>query len=494
MRKKWLVFFGLWAATTVYILLFPTRHFTSDAVNNLIFIEQQNHFELWFSQHLLAQWPGYWLYQLFDGQIRAWEAMRYAHALLAGATVALVYAAILELTGITIIAVMSGLVLAVSHGFWYFQSNPDVYSAGYVAVALLLLAYVRYLHQATTGRLWALGLAASFAMLMHQLNIEFAGLIGLSLIWLASRPNSADPVRVIWKQVGLYALICAVVVSGVYLIGYQNAGDALVQAGGSRPPLIGWILGYFNKAQAGDATWGVSLSLSTLPLAGYTLLLSWVLPPLLGSLTLWSAGLLGVLLLSSSVLVLHAALVLRRAPRIPRLLALVCALTLLLNGISGWWWQAGNVKFYLFMQLQLITLVALYVQQVWNGTLWQRRISRFALAGALLSLILFHLTLTLPYETQGGVFTVADQVKGGEKVWFDTPAQADIYKYITPQTGAIFPADFCQTPPPHSTDSQVLWVVNKQQAAQCPPLANAALVASFQADRSRQVWEIYRYR
>ena len=48
------------------------------------------------------------------------QCRRDAHALLAGATVALVYAAMMELTGITIMAVISGLVLAVSHGFWYF--------------------------------------------------------------------------------------------------------------------------------------------------------------------------------------------------------------------------------------------------------------------------------------------------------------------------------------------------------------------------------------
>src|SRR5262249_41378300 len=157
-----------------------------------------------------------------------------------------------------VIAIISALVLWVSYGFWYFQSNPDIYAAGYAAVALLLLAYVRYLKKPTDGRLWALGLSAALAMLAHQGNLGFAGLIGLSLIWVASRPLPNDALRVTWKQVALYAGICIVVVSGVYAIGYFNAADALVQAGGSRPPFIGWVLGYFNKAEAGQATWGIS--------------------------------------------------------------------------------------------------------------------------------------------------------------------------------------------------------------------------------------------
>src|SRR5262245_59569365 len=98
LRKTTITFVALWALTSLYIALFPTRHYTADAVNNLLFIEQQNRFELWHTQHLLAQWPGYWTYQLAGGTLRAWEAMRIAHALLAGATVSLVYTAALVLT------------------------------------------------------------------------------------------------------------------------------------------------------------------------------------------------------------------------------------------------------------------------------------------------------------------------------------------------------------------------------------------------------------
>ncbi len=492
MRKTILLFIGLWIATTLYILLFPTRHYTADAVNNLVFIEQQNQFELWHSQHLLAQWPGYWLYQAFGGQIRAWEAMRYAHALLAGATVALVFAAILELTSVLPIALVSGLVLWFSYGFWHYQSDPDIYSAGYAAVALLLLAYVRYLHRPTTRRLWGLGLAAALAMLVHQLNLEWAGLIGLSLIWLAGRPAKGEALRVTWRQVGLYALICAVIVGGVYVIGYLNASAALVQAGGSQPPFIGWVLGYFNKAQAGQATWGVSLQLNTLPLAGYTFVLSWILPPLLSDLSIGSGALLGLLLVGGIVMLVHGAVVLKRLPRIPRLIIIGCGLTLLINGFSGWWWQAGNVKFYLFMQINLIVLAALYAQSALSAPVWQRRISWAAISAVLLALTGIHVLLTLPYETQGGLFAVRDAV-GDEQatVWFDTAGQAEIFRHLSSQPVRLLPKGFCETPPPDSTAASSWWVVKAEKAANCTILTNASLIGSFQADRSRQVWMIY---
>jgi hypothetical protein len=494
MRTKWLLFGALWIAATIYILLFPTRHYTTDAVNNLVYIESSNLFELWHSQHLLAQWPGYWLYHLLGGQLRAWEAMRLAHAFLAGATVALLYAAVLEATGRLWLAIISGLTLCFSYGFWHYQSDPDIYSAGYAAVALLILAYIRYLHKPTTGRLWGLGLAAALAMLLHQLNIEFAGLIGLSLMWFASRPLSPNRLAVTWKHVGLYALICAVLVSGVYFAGYLSASNALVQAGGSQPPITGWILGYFNKAQAGETTWGTSLGLHTLPLVGYTFITSWILIPPLNMLSLVAVVLLGVALLGTAAFLVHLAFIWRQFDRTARLLIIICLLTLLINGVSGWWWQAGNLKFYLFMQLHLILLAALYAQKMWNGAVWQQRISRAALGGALIGLIGFHVVLTLPFETQGGVFTVAELAEEQTPaVWFDTANQARTFHYISRTSSRTLPKGFCQNPPANATAADMLWVVGEEQVANCPALANAVQVGSFQADRSRQVWDIFSY-
>jgi hypothetical protein len=475
LSKTVLIFLVLWLLTTLYVALFPTHHFTLDAVNNLLFIEQQNRYELWHPQHLLGQWPGYWTYQLAGGTLRAWEAMRLANALLSGATVSLVYAAVLTLTRSFRIAVVSGLCLWLSYGFWHYQSDPDVYSIGYATVALLLLAYTRYLDAPSTRRAWLLALAAAFAILMHQLNLELAGLIGLSLIYLA-RQNAS------WKTVVFYALVCAVVPLAVYLVGWRSAGDYL---GESAPGFVEWLAGYFGRGRTGGATWGASLGVSTLPIAAYTFLLSWVLPPLLDTLSVVEIALLGLLGIAFTGLLLHMLVVLRRLTMPHRLVAWVCALTLLTNGVSGWWWMPGSMKFYLFMQIPLIILVALYAHQAL--TAWQRHLRRLVL-GLLLSLLtLFQFALTLPYQARGGVFTVAELARDESViVWFDDVNHADIFYYLTGQPRRVLRGDFCQTAP---TTESMWWVVREDVS--CPALASAQEVGRYQADRSRTFWVIY---
>ena len=505
--KTGITFLALWALTTLYIALFPTRHYTPDAVNNLVFIEEANRFELWHAQHLLAQWPGYWTYQLAGGALRAWEAMRIAHAVLAGATVSLVYAAVQALTQSQRIAVVSGLFLWFSYGFWHYHSDPDVYSAGYATVALLMFAYVRYLSLPTSRRAVALGSAGALAILMHQLNVELAALIGLSLFFFVppagrgmmhhaptnrvtgsiSREGNSEQVQTLRRHALIYALVGTLVPLAVYLIGWKSAGEYLLERGGIFPPFLEWALGYFGKAQAGEATWGVSLGVSTIPTALYTFLLSWVLPPPLDSASVGEKLLLALLSVGCLILFVHMAFALRRLPMPQRLGAWVCGLTLLANGISGWWWQAGNVKFYLFMQIPLVVLAALYARQALTG--WQRRLRTLALGSVMSVVIGFHLVSTLPYETRGGVFSVADLA--GETpvvVWFERPAHVDMFRSISSHTGHALPGFFCESLPALSRE-RTWWVVN--DATGCPALGNAAPIGRFQADRSRAMWAIY---
>jgi len=504
------IFLSLWLLTSLYIALFPTRHYTADAVNNLVFIAGENHYELWHTQHLLAQWPGYWTYQLAGGRLRAWEAMRVAHALLAGATVSLLYAAARELTGSQKIAVAGGLFLWFSYGFWHYQSDPDIYSAGYAAVALLFFAYVRYLSMPTTRRVVMLGVAAALAILMHQLNLEVVGLIGLSLIILRLRsrgvqlnaptmPDDMDdisnlgdmpkPIQSSWRHVSLYAAISVLIPLAVYLTGWVSASAYLVELGGETPSFLSWVSGYFRTAQSGAATWGVSLNLSTLPTAAYTFVLSWVLPPQLNGVITWEIMLLGLLVGVALALFVHMAWVLRRVPFPQGLVAAVCELTLVANGISGWWWQAGNMKFYLFMQLPLILLAALYARQTLGG--WQRYLRRALLGGVMGMVALFHVALTLPYETRGGVFTVADLVGDAPvTIWFESAAQAEAYRYTSRQgQAAVLHEAYCENPPALRPGRVTWWVVREEVA--CETLENTPIIGSYQADRSRTTWVIY---
>jgi hypothetical protein len=234
---------------------------------------------------------------------------------------------------------------------------------------------------------------------------------------------------------------------------------------------------------------GVSLRFSTLPTAAYTFVLSWILPPQLNGVITWEIMLLALLIAASLALFVHMAWVLRRVSFPQRLVAWVCALTLVANGISGWWWQAGNMKFYLFMQIPLILLAALYARQTLSG--WHRHLRR-ALLGSVMGMVaLFHLALTLPYEIQGGVFTVAGLAGNASPVvWFESAAQAEAYRYISnPGWGAVLPEDFCENAPAARPGQMTWWVVREESA--CPSLTGTSVIGSYHAERSRTTWVIY---
>src|SRR6266496_1709657 len=113
--SKYQVFILLCLLTALYIAVFPSRHYTQDAVNNLTYLESHNIFESWHSQHLLGLKPGELVYNLMS--VRAWQAMRIAQAILGGLTVGLLYLGVEELTSRRWLAIICGLSLWLSYGF-----------------------------------------------------------------------------------------------------------------------------------------------------------------------------------------------------------------------------------------------------------------------------------------------------------------------------------------------------------------------------------------
>ncbi len=483
-----LTFFGLWLLTVFYIGLLPTRHYTPDAIDYLPLIVNGNIFELWHTQHLFGLWPNYWLYHALEGRLPVWQAARIAQAMLGGFTVAVVYLTVLRLTRASRIALVSGLILWVSYGFWHFQSDPDIYSIGYVGVALLLLAYVHYVTAPSVRRVLWLATAAAFAILAHQMNLELVGIIGVSLLWLGWRSGR-------YSHVVLYGCGCALLVSSAYVIGWLSVKPSLVRADGSSPSFVQWLLGYFDLARTGQATWGSSLTFKNLPTAAYGFLSSWVLVPKLDHIPLVAFPLLGMLILGAVILVLHAPRILMSLPMPQRQVAVVCLAAILVNAISSWWWQAGNIKFDLFMQISLILVAALYAQQIGTSHVPRTRfIGSAALGMILVGLAVSHLLWTLPYETQGGVFAATDALAVAHPpttVYFEYAPQASAYGSIKAPSappGAVLPTDFCHTA---ALPSQTWWIVRQQTADSCPALIGSARIGSYQADRSRDQWIIF---
>ncbi len=485
--SKYRIFILLWLLTASYIAVLPTRHYTPDAVNNLTYLEAHNGFESWHSQHLLGLKPGEWVYNLTS--LRAWQAMRIAQALLGGLTVALLFLGLEELTHRRWLSVICGLSLCFSYGFWHYSSDPDIYSLGFVTVALLMWSYVRFLRLPSTNRIIILGISAALALLSHQINVELAGLIGLSLIVGALRKSSAISIN--WKHVVLYAAFSLMPTLLLYGVGWLSVNGSFAQQGLPTPTFVEWFLRYFRSAEAGQATWGVSFGLSTLPTVVYTLLSSWILVPLLGGTPVWQfipIAIFGLLLI---IVFVHAFYKASRSNSIAQYILWVSIITLIANGISGWWWQTGNIKFYLFMQINIIYIVALYASNILeHETLARPRELLLLLAvGALL--IAFHLTLTLPYETTGGVFAVADRLKDQQTVVaFQDPYQRRILPYISSNQAEDLPADFCHAPI-FDNDHSIWWVVRQDAVAQCNLLTSATELSRFQVDRTRVTWVLF---
>ena len=485
--SKHRIFILLWLLTALYIAFLPTRHYTPDAVNNLTYLEAHNIFESWHSQHLLGLKPGEWIYNLSG--LRAWQSMRLAQALLAGLTIALLYLGIEELTQRRWLAVVCALSLCFSYGFWHYSSDPDIYSLGYATVALLMWSYIRFLRMPSNNRVIILGLSASLALLSHQINVELAGLIGLSLIVAALR--KPDKLLVHWRHVIFYAVGSLLPTILLYVIGWLTVSSTLTQQGLPAPAFFEWLLRYFRSANSGQATWGVSFGLSTLPTAVYTLLSSWILVPLLGVTPLWQFIPLGIFALLVIAICIRAIFIVWSSGSVERYVLWICLLTLIANGISGWWWQTGNIKFYLFMQINVIYLVGLYVSKRFTPQSVFRNRDLILSLAALLLLIAFHVTLTLPFETTGGVFEVASNLKDDKTlVAFQDPYQTRILPFITPNVAENLSADFCDKPL-FGAGRPIWWVVRQDAVAQCPLFKSASELSRFQVDRTRVTWVLF---
>lgn len=491
-------FILIWLLTTLYTVVFPTRHLTQDAISSLQSIETQNIFDLWHTQHLFGLFPGYLVYQLSGGSLHAWQAVRIAHAFLAGGTVALLFSTLVVLTQRRILAIVCGMMLWFSYGFWHFQSDPDIYSLGTFSVALLLFTFANFLTRQTGkysvwSMLW-LGVVASFSILSHQMNIELVGLIGFGLIWLAWRAPKTERIRA-WQDVFIFGIIPLVSVPVVYFIGWQSVNRYLSATSQPELPFVNWALRYFVMARDVNVTWGKSLSLSSLPTAAYGILSSWTLPPLLRGITPLQGLFLGATVIGGLLLTAILGMNIPRLNGSRRLFALICIAAIALNSFSAWWWQAGNIKFALFLQIPFLILVGLLIDNLaWMRTT-MRRLSIASVGLAAFGLIGAHLLFTLPYETRGGLFTIDELTETtGKSIWIEDNIYANGYAAISGAPRQTLPPDFCSlggSQRTHPALQNAVWVVNERTAIVCDALKNATLVGQFQTDRTRDQWRVY---
>ncbi len=146
--------------------------------------------------HPLALLPGGLAYQTLKAlglQIRSMEVLQVTSAMFSSLAVAIFFINLRSLGVQSLVALEGALLFAVSLATWQFSVEADVHSFGATVLGLAFGAAISFRHRPTAKRaMWA-GAAGGLAILAHQVNVAFAGLAMLLLVW-RTRQRVADVV------------------------------------------------------------------------------------------------------------------------------------------------------------------------------------------------------------------------------------------------------------------------------------------------------------
>ncbi len=282
-----------------------------------------------------------------------------------------------RLSGRWTLALLGAGLLGTAFAWWRYAVEVEVYTLATLFLIAALLVLLRLLERPTWRAGWAwLGLLHAGAMLFHQTNVLWAAVV-LAGWWLAAWP-AATSWRERWRGLGLYALMAAALVGGIY---------ALVMFGWSGfrswAAVRGWLFEY-----AATGFWGGPLSAKT------------VTDMLHGWSETWSPGIGAGVIILSLLLLLWRAQALWRRWQAPTLLAL---LWLLVYGVFFTWWEADNIEFWIASLPPLTLLLVLSLATLPRP---QRRWAEWATAALVLTLLLRNGWLI---KTSGDPATDADR-------------------------------------------------------------------------------------
>jgi hypothetical protein len=238
-----------------------------------------------------------------------------------GLTIGLLTMLLLQLTQRPAAALLAAAAVAVSHAFWYYAGEIEVYTLAALGLVLFLGLLLQSAAEPTPRAMVGLAAAQAVAVLFHQTNVLLTPVL-LAALLPALRAQPA-PGRPAWiaRLLLPYLAVCTLVIGGSYLwvaFGVSRLTDLSA--------VIDWLFSY-----ARTGFWGgvPQVSLFSALFTGW----SRTFAPQFGS-----AALLVALLLFAAA---------RRAPQLAGGRAIALLSWLLIYSVFFAWWEADNIEFWI---------------------------------------------------------------------------------------------------------------------------------------------------
>lgn len=232
----------LWVGLCVAYLLTLSANPLWDSVVYAHAWENDIWWNIFHPHHLLGPVTGWLLYRglmLLGYHGRAIWPMAVASAFFGASASTILFLSLWELTKRLYVALVSALLFATSIVVWRFSGEAGVYAIATFVLLGALRCLIAYLKERKTRYAVWLGILAGLAVVAHEMNLIFVGLVGLLMLYCSRRHI---------RHVVAYTVPLALTV----LVLYGTAG----WLAGARQPrdFYNWLTWYLQKS--GQEAWG----------------------------------------------------------------------------------------------------------------------------------------------------------------------------------------------------------------------------------------------
>ena len=211
MKRFFYLFLALPSA--LYLLL-PTREFYWDGVIFSLEIERSkgNLNDLFRANHLIYNLVGFYLFDAFNGRIRALFLLQMLNGLLAGICLLTVFFILKKTTRSPGYSTVVTMLMAFSATWWRFASDANAY----IPSILFLLVSYNLLLPTRKPRPLIVGLTHAAAILFHQLAVFFFP-VAVAALWRQTRK---------WTSIICYAAVGFTLTAAAYTGAYHRISNA----------------------------------------------------------------------------------------------------------------------------------------------------------------------------------------------------------------------------------------------------------------------------
>lgn len=232
----------LWVGLCVLYILTLSAHPIWDSVEYAYAWERNDWWNIFHPHHLMAPATGWLLYRflvLLGYTGRAIWPMAVASSFFGASASTVLFSSLWKLTKHLYVSLISTLLFAVSIVVWRFSVEAGVYALATFVLLVALWFLLQYLEAPSLRRAIWVGVSAGLAIVAHEMNLIYAGLVGPLMLY-RNRRN----IRHVFSYGVPMALTAAVL--------YGVAG----RLAGARQPqdFFDWLTWYLQRS--GQEAWG----------------------------------------------------------------------------------------------------------------------------------------------------------------------------------------------------------------------------------------------